>query len=160
MGTYVSTAQVGARLPYRTIDGSSSPSSTQVGEWIDEAEAILHGALNAIEVSTPITGTDGTKIMRSWVLDYSVGRTREALAAAGGDHGNDAGREEIERFNTQIEEILNNSMRGIRLCSKLDPGMRQRARSDPMYWITPIQRRSPMATSPPPLSAGSSSNAV
>jgi len=71
----------------------------------------LHGALNAIEVSTPITGTDGTKIMRSWVLDYSVGRTREALAAAGGDHGNDAGREEIERFNTQIEEILNNSMR-------------------------------------------------
>jgi len=111
MGTYVSTAQVGARLPYRTIDGSSSPSSTQVGEWIDEAEAILHGALNAIEVSTPITGTDGTKIMRSWVLDYSVGRTREALAAAGGDHGNDAGREEIERFNTQIEEILNNSMR-------------------------------------------------
>jgi len=111
MGTYVSTSQVGARLPYRTIDGSSSPSSTQVGEWIDEAEAILHGALNAIEVSTPITGTDGTKIMRSWVLDYSVGRTREALAAAGGDHGNDAGREEIERFNTQIEEILNNSMR-------------------------------------------------
>jgi len=111
MGTYVSTAQVGARLPYRTIDGSSSPSSTQVGEWIDEAEAILHGALNAIEVSTPITGTDGTKIMRSWVLDYSVGRTREALAAAGGDHGNDAGREEIERFNTRIEDILDNSMR-------------------------------------------------
>ena len=111
MGTYVSTAQVGARLPYRTIDGSSSPSSTQVGEWIDEAEAILHGALNAIEVSTPITGTDGTKIMRSWVLDYSVGRTREALAAAGGDGDNDAGRDEIERFNNQVEEILNNSMR-------------------------------------------------
>lgn len=111
MGTYVSTAQVSARLPYRTIDGSSSPTSTQVSEWIDEAEALLHGALNAAEVSTPITGTDGIKIMRSWVLDYSVGRTRMAYASSGGDGGNDAGVDDVERFNERVTDILNNPMR-------------------------------------------------
>ena len=111
MGTYVSTAQVNARLPYRTIDGSSSPTSTQVSEWIDEAEALIHGALNAAEVTTPITGTDGIKIMRSWVLDYSVGRTRIAFASAGGDGSNDAGIEDIERFNDRVTDILNNPSR-------------------------------------------------
>jgi len=111
MGTYVSTAQVSARLPYRTIDGSSSPTSTQVSEWIDEAEALLHGALNAAEVTTPITGTDGVKIMRSWVLDYAVGRTRIAFASAGGDGGNDAGIEDVDRFNERVTDILNYPMR-------------------------------------------------
>ena len=102
MGTYVSTAQVSARLPYRTIDGSSSPTSTQVSEWIDEAEALIHGALNAAEVTTPITGTDGVKIMRSWVLDYSVGRTRivqtdndDDLSVGNGDFAPTFTRDEV-----------------------------------------------------------------
>ena len=111
MGTYVSTAQVNARLPYRTIDSNSSPTATQVGEWIDEAEALLHGALNAAEVTTPITGGDGVKIMRSWVLDYAVGRTRIAYASSGGDGGNDAGVDEIESFNERVNDILNNPMK-------------------------------------------------
>jgi len=106
MGTYVSTSQVAARLPYRTIDSNSKPSSTQVSEWIDEAEALVHGALNAIEVPTPITGTDGIKIIRSIVLDYAVGQTRMAYAAAGGDSDNDAGVDEIERFNERVNDMF------------------------------------------------------
>ena len=111
MGTYVSTAQVAARLPYRTIDGSSKPSSSQVSEWIDEAEALIHAALNAIEVTTPITGTDGVKVLRSIVLNYAVGHTRLAYAAAGGDADNDAGADEVERFNDQVSDFFANPTR-------------------------------------------------
>tara|TARA_R100001163_G_scaffold54569_1_gene41891 strand:- start:1128 stop:1598 length:471 start_codon:yes stop_codon:yes gene_type:complete len=111
MGTYVSTSQVNARLPYRTIDSNSSPTATQVSEWIDEAEALLHGALNTAEVTTPITGADGIKIMRSWVLDYAVGRTRIAYASSGGDGGNDAGVDEIETFNERVNDIMNYPMK-------------------------------------------------
>lgn len=111
MGAYVTTAQVGARLPYRTIDSASSPSASQVDEWIDEAEAILNGALSTIEVTAPITAAAGIKICRSWVLDYAVGHTRMAYAAAGGDSGNDSGVDEIERFNERIEDIFRNSSR-------------------------------------------------
>lgn len=106
MGTYCTTAQVAARLPYRTIDSSSKPTSTQVGEWIDEAEALVTAALNAIEVSTPITGDDGFRILRSIVLDYAVGHVRMAYAAAGGDADNDAGADEIERFNERVSDFF------------------------------------------------------
>ena len=106
MTVYVSVAQVSARLPYRTIDTNSKPATAQVTEWIDEAEAIITGALNAIEISTPITGGDGIKILRSIILDYPVGQVRLAYAAAGGDSDNDAGVDEIERFNNRVEDIF------------------------------------------------------
>ena len=111
MGTYVSTTQVGARLPYRTFSGSTSPSTSEISEWIDEAEAMLHGLLNTVEISTPITGTDGIKIMRSWVLDYSVGQTRISLAAAGGDGDNDAGIDQLNRFYEVANDIVRNPMK-------------------------------------------------
>lgn len=111
MGTYCSNAQVAARLPYRTFSGSSSPSTSQIDEWIDEAEAMLHGLLNAVEVSTPISGTDGIKIMRSYVLDYAVGQTRIALAAAGGDGDNDAGIDQLDRFYETANDIVRNPMK-------------------------------------------------
>ncbi|MAB56166.1 MAG: hypothetical protein CL524_01315 [Aequorivita sp.] len=107
MGTYVSTSQLAAHMPYRTFDSNTSPSTTDLGNWIDEAEAVLEGTLNAAQISTPITAAAGVKIMRSWLTDACVGITRMAFANAGGDPNNTAGQSQIEKFNQLLSDILN-----------------------------------------------------
>ena len=95
MGTYISNAQVTAHLPNRTFSGSTSPSTTDIDNWIDEAEAILEGALQSAQIAIPITSTQGFKIMRCWLSSAVVGTVRQSFAAAGGDAGNKAGADEI-----------------------------------------------------------------
>lgn len=101
MGTYASYSDVAARLPYRTIGASSKPTSTQVEQWITEAEAMLTGALARAGISYPVTG-GGAEIMKSWAADFAEGRTRQAYAAAGGDGGNDDGKDLIEAFRDLV----------------------------------------------------------
>ena len=108
---YVSTAQIAAHLPYRTIDGSSSPSTTDVDAWIEEAEAVLDGALDAAQIPTPVSTAKGIKICRSWVTDAVVGTLRLSFAAAGGDPSNNAGQDQVEKFNERLTDILNNPQR-------------------------------------------------
>lgn len=108
---YVTTAQVVAHLPYRTIDGSSSPSTTDIDGWIDEAEAVLNGALSAAQIVAPVTSANGVKICRAWVTDAVVGTLRMAFAAAGGDPNNNAGQDQLDKFNDRINEIINNPQR-------------------------------------------------
>lgn len=109
--TYAQVSDVQARNPYRVIDGSSKPTTTQVDTWILEAEALLHGALNAGQCVTPITGGDGIKLMRSWACDYAEGHVRQAYAAAGGDGNNDDGKDLLERFDARLQDILDNPAR-------------------------------------------------
>lgn len=99
MGSYVSVAQVEARIPYLTITGSTKPSDKHVGEWIEEAEALLNAALSGgAGITTPVTSTDAITLMRMWVLDYAVGHTLEARANTGADGSNDDGVSHLERF--------------------------------------------------------------
>ena len=107
MGTYISNAQVTAHLPNRTFSGSTSPSTTDIDNWIDEAEAILEGALQSAQIATPITSTQGVKIMRHWLSSAVVGTGRMSFASAGGDGGNKAGEEQIEKFNEKLIDIIN-----------------------------------------------------
>lgn len=108
MGTYVTVSHLSARIPYRTISGATSPSTTQVDYWIEESEAILHGALAAAGYSGPFDGTDQINILRSWCLDYVEGRFRMAYAAAGGDGRNDDGKDLIKRFEDRLDWIRAN----------------------------------------------------
>lgn len=108
MGTYVSTSHLEARIPYRTVSGSTSPSTTQVDYWIDEAEALIHGALSAVGLDGPFSDADQVKILRSWCLDYVEGRFRMAYAAAGGDGRNDDGKDLVERFEDRLSWIRSN----------------------------------------------------
>lgn len=107
MGTYVSNSQIAAHLPYRTFGSSTSPSTTDIDNWIDEAEALLEGALAASQIATPITSTAGVKIMRAWLTGAIVGTVRMSFAAAGGDPNNQAGESQIEKFNERLTDILN-----------------------------------------------------
>jgi len=107
MGTYAATTDVDARLAGRPASSASTkPTSTQVGAWIDEAEAMLTGALAAGDCTTPVTDTGGIKIMRSWACDYAEGRARMAYAAAAGDGTNKDGESLIEKFDKLIDDII------------------------------------------------------
>lgn len=104
MGTYASSSDVSARLAGRTIDASSKPTSTQVEQWITEAEARLTGALRAANVSMPVTDTDGIETLKSWACDYAEGHTRKAWVSADGE-GSVEANNLLEAFEKRLVDI-------------------------------------------------------
>ena len=67
---------------------------------------MIEGALVSGGGSMPDAGTNGADIIEVWIVNYAEGRTRMAYAAAGGDGGNDDGKDLIEDFDELIEKIL------------------------------------------------------
>jgi hypothetical protein len=63
-----------------------------VEKWIEEAEALLNNCLNAANIATPITNSNGRIELGKIVSDHVEGRIRMLLAAAGGDGDNDDGQ--------------------------------------------------------------------
>ncbi len=106
MADWGTLANVQARLTYKTIDGSSNPTSTQVTTWLDEAEAFLKTALTAIGLTTTYSGNPAL-VLGKWANDYVEGRVRMAWASADGDPSNTDGQDLVEKFNERIEDILN-----------------------------------------------------
>jgi hypothetical protein len=111
VGTYVNNAQIAAKLPYRNFTATSKPSTTDLDNWIDEAEAVLEGALDAAQITTPVTSTKGVKIVRTWVSEAVIGTVRMSFAHSGGDPNNESGQAQIEAFNERLTDIMNNPQR-------------------------------------------------
>lgn len=112
MGNYATTAtNVAPLVPYRTIGASTSPSTTTVDSWIEEAEAELDGILSAQGLSVPLSGTNPIRIARGWVAEYVAGRVMRAYATAGGDPANEQGRTEIEAWRLRMKEIAMDASR-------------------------------------------------
>jgi hypothetical protein len=111
VGVYATSDDVQRRNPYRTISATSSPSTTDVEEFIAEAEAALHAALSAAQARTPVTDANGARLLKAWVLDYCEGRVRQAYAAAGGDGNNDDGAELVQKFWERLDDVMNNATR-------------------------------------------------
>ncbi len=63
---YVTSAQAAARAG-RTVDSSSVPTSTTVGEWIAEIEADINGEISALGLTAPVTDATGIVFMRGKV---------------------------------------------------------------------------------------------
>jgi len=105
MGDYASVTNVVGRLPGRTISASTTPSTTTVGEWIDEAEAELNGSLASIGMSTPIANATGLKIVRAKVVSYVAGRTERSYRSLDDDS---AGADLMEEFRNFIDLIHEN----------------------------------------------------
>ena len=104
-----STGDIRGRVPYRTIDANTTPSAANVKEWLDEAEAMINGALQAAEIApVPITSDIGVKILKKLTVDYAEGRTRKAFAASGGDGSNEDGQVLCDAFEEAIESIIKN----------------------------------------------------
>lgn len=108
MGTYAASSDVAERLPYRTIDANSKPTTTAVGKWIDQAEAELTGVLDSAQITTPVTNANGINIILSWVAEYVTGLAEKAYARGGGDGDNDSGEDAIERWDALLIAIAEN----------------------------------------------------
>lgn len=114
MPTYGSAAGVAARLGNRPLTATSAPSTTDAGNWLDEAEAELFGAIQQGGGPASYTsGSRGALIIRQWVERYVAGLVRETHAAAGGDGSNEDGAELREawaalllRLRTNAENVL------------------------------------------------------
>lgn len=107
MGTYVADAsEVQPRAGNRAITSTSKPSTSEVGDWIDEAEAELEGALAAAGIPTSYAaGARGFKILRAWIGSYVAGLVRVSWAASAGDGGNEDGRREITEWKDRLRDI-------------------------------------------------------
>lgn len=81
MGDYAAIGDITARLPQRTIDGSSQPTQTQVEGWIDQIEALVNGHLEASGISTAVTASRGIVLLRGFVADRVSARVERAFAS-------------------------------------------------------------------------------
>jgi len=101
---WATLADIQARLPGRTINETSKPSSANVTGWIGEAEATLKGVLAAVGLPTNYTG-DAALILKVWVCDFAEGHTRQSYASAGGAADNADGKDMIERWEKRLDDI-------------------------------------------------------
>ncbi len=111
MGAYATVALVQARNPYRAIGASTEPSTADVEEWIDQAEAEIDGRIAAAGLTSPVVNTNGIKIVRKKVVGYVAGFVEMAYAAAGGDGGNDDGQDAQELWDECMEDITDNPLK-------------------------------------------------
>jgi hypothetical protein len=102
---YATYSDVQARVAGRDIGASTKPTSSQVTQWITEAEAMLTGALNAVNVSTPITNTNGVEILKSWACDFAEGHIRLAWLADTGGVSDEAQRL-VDTFHGRLQDII------------------------------------------------------
>lgn len=130
MATYATITDIRARLPYRDIDATSTPTETQALAWLDEAEALANGCLQGGQLPAPYTSTQAKLILKSKVLDYVEGHLRNAHATAGGDGTNDDGNEKLELFQTWLDDVkLRPTMWGSILGEGAGPASARRVRS-------------------------------
>ena len=106
---YATTAtDVQARLPGFTLSTTTKPSSTQATQWLVEADAFINVALAAAGLTSPATAANLLELFKSAATDYAEGHVRMALAAAGGDGGNDDGKDLIAGFKALVADIRAN----------------------------------------------------
>ena len=99
MPNWAAVADVQARLPYRTIGASTTPSTADVTAWLNEAEAIIRAELTAQSLPNTFTSSgDPEAVVKELAITYAEGRTRQAYAGAGGDGDNDDGVSQIRAF--------------------------------------------------------------
>lgn len=87
----------------RTISASTSPSTSEVEQWLAEAELALVGALGGAGVSVPEASDDGANLIRAWASEYPLGKVKIAWLDQ-----LDEGRELVSRFWERLSDIRAN----------------------------------------------------
>lgn len=105
---YADLEAVRGRLPWRTINTTSRPSQARVQSWLDEAQALLNGALAAGGLPAPYAdGSSAATQLGVWVVDYVEARVKNAYGADGErDFVTGEGDEAIAAFNDRLDDIL------------------------------------------------------
>ena len=143
MPTFAAVTDIPPLVGGRSISASTTPNTTQVTAWIDEAEAELLGTLASVAIPTDYpVNSRGYRIIRHWVTQYIAGLFRQSHAAAGGDGGNNDGKEIIDAWRKMLQQIVEDSPRFEAMLSaggsaaKTNPGMPGSHVTDPVLGLT------------------------
>lgn len=135
MGDWAVVADVEARLQWLgAFSASTRPTSTQVGTWIDDAEALVRNELRAAGVGVTFSaGSDAARELKRVVLDYVEGYVRQARDATGLDEPNDDGLVQLDRFEKWIDDLRRNPDR---VSAKLEGATSSDAMQVRSYWTS------------------------
>jgi len=100
------TSDVAPLIAGRTISASTKPTTTQVEEWLAQAEIAMVGALGGAGVSVPASTADGAHILRAWIAEFAVGNVK--LTWLDSDQIEE-GRELVKRFWDRFDQIRENA---------------------------------------------------
>lgn len=128
--SYGSTAGVSAIVPaLGTLDGSSTPTATQVEGWLNEAYAKINAALSAAGYSVPVTAAEALPLLRSLENLYGAAY---ALRARGMEisHDEEEVRSEtyLKDFRLQLKDLSLQDLTalGVSLRPATNPAQRRR----------------------------------
>lgn len=107
MPTWSSVSDVARRLAYSEFTATSHPSTTDVDEWLDEAEAQVRQTLEMLGLSSTLdAGTDERLVARARVVDYACAEVLAAWSAQRPELYEQA-QDRKARWDAFIEELRN-----------------------------------------------------
>lgn len=117
---YATTSDVAARVGTFTIDGSSQPTTTEVGDFLDERSGQIDAVLSSAGVSVPVTSPSSfTNYLRGL---EAAGATADALAVKFPD-GSGAGS--VEETIAYWLKVWDDGMAGLKNGSLIPDGVSQ-----------------------------------
>lgn len=111
MGDYAATSDIKAKLPNRTIDGSSKPTATEVDQWITEVEAEINsellaaGVTNGSKVTSPARAVE---LLKRYTAFGVTAQIKKAYVAGHDLDDPDVGDADLEQYRNFIERIRTN----------------------------------------------------
>lgn len=104
MSVWGAVGDVASRLSYATIDADSEPSTTEVQQWLDDAESQIKASLESGDLPTSFTsGASAISILKEVVVDYAEARCRLVWASNG--LTDQFAEDLLERFHERREDI-------------------------------------------------------
>lgn len=132
MPTWATADDVRARVAYATIGTTSKPTTAQVEQWLDEAEARIRGVLAAQGLPTTYTDTDAVNILTVAATDYAEGHILNTWSSQDGNTGARPGDVLIDKFDAFLEQLR---ARTIQLAGELAAGdVAESVRRVRSYW--------------------------
>ena len=116
MGTYADTDAIAAEYKALTLSATSTPTTTQVDEFITQAEALLEGEVANLYV-VPITGTKSIAIMKMMTILLVKARMLDRGYVKSGSESADQGdpgealREQVMGEDGMLAKILDKRLR-------------------------------------------------
>jgi len=107
---YSSITYVQARIPGFTIDGSSKPTSTQVGYWIEEADVKIDAALRIGGYALPVTDATDVLILRDLATSMVTARVEAARYDGQDDEESVNGRNCRVESQQMLKELKSGDM--------------------------------------------------
>lgn len=105
MGTYADTDDVASEFKGITFSATSRVTTTEVGNFIDEAEARIEAKLGMI-YSIPITGTKSLLIMKTLVVQSVKARILDILYVKTGNPEADQGGSGSASLYKEVKETI------------------------------------------------------